>query len=751
MRKLMWLTIGFSAGIAAAVWIIGQEYLWLFTALFLFMSLILGFVHSPSVKRKIIAFCMAGAAVGMCWFQIYMQSHLTKAKACDGKTVALEITVSDYGRQYENGSSATGKFNLNGTDYEATLFIEEREELTPGDVVSAEFYLRHTGYGSSLSSTYHQGDGINLVAYSTGNSYVYHKDSKTLMHMVAKLRHTLENTLTQVFPEDTAGFAKALLLGDSSGLSKADDNSFQNSGIRHIIAVSGLHISILFSFLTYIFLNRRYLNALIGIPVLVLFSALAGFTPSVVRACVMQALLIISYLVDSEYDPPTALSFAVLLILGINPLAITSVSFQLSVGCVVGIFLFSSKIHGYITSRKWLGKFSGKDRKAKLKRWAASSVSISLSAMVLTTPISAYYFGTVCTVGVITNLLTLWAVTYIFCGIIISLVVGFLYLPFAQILAWLVSWLMRYVLVISGLISRIPYSTISADSSYIVVWLLFAYVMLIVMLCSKTKKPILLTGCILCGLIFSVLLFWLEARQDQFRMTVLDVGQGQCIILQSGEGCYIVDCGGTSCEGAADMAAQTLRTQGIHQVDGLIVTHYDKDHVGGVVSLMSQVSVERLYLPDVEPEAPLRLELETEFYDKIQWVNRKQYLSFGFAEMTLIPGLSEANSNNSSTSILFQTEDCDILITGDLQAEGERHLISSMRLPEVEILVAGHHGADDSTGLQLLNTVKPSAVAISVGKDNNFGHPSAQTLHRFELFGCRVWRTDLNGTVIFRG
>jgi competence protein ComEC len=143
------------------------------------------------------------------------------------------------------------------------------------------------------------------------------------------------------FPADTAAFAKALLLGDSSGLNYELDTAFKLSGIRHIIAVSGLHVSILFSLMYILAGKRKVLTALLGIPVLFLFAAVAGFSPSIVRACVMQVLMIVAMLLDKEYDPPTALSFAVLLMLAVNPSAVTSVSLQLSVGCMMGIFMFS--------------------------------------------------------------------------------------------------------------------------------------------------------------------------------------------------------------------------------------------------------------------------------------------------------------------------------------------------------------------------------------------------------------------------
>lgn len=602
-----------------------------------------------------------------------------------------------------------------------------------------------------MSPTYHQGAGIPLLAYLEDELYTYHSRADSFRYFAVEFRQRLYTLLDQIFPADTAGFARALLLGDSSKLSEGEDNAFQNSGIRHIIAVSGLHVSILFTFVYQTVGKRGWLTAMIGLPVLFLFAAVAGFTPSVIRACVMQGLMILAMVFHKEYDPPTALAFAVLVILGINPMALTSVSFQLSVGCVLGIFLFSARLHKYILFRKWMGSVSGKSLCSRLKRWFAQSVSVSVSAISLTTPISAYYFGAVSALSVVTNLLTLWAVSYIFCGIIISCIAGFVFLPAGSLIAWAVSWLMRYVQLTARLIAAIPYSMVSADNTYIVFWLLLCYALVIVTLCIREKRPILLLGCM--GLAFCASLFfsWMEQRQEHYRMTVLDVGQGQCILLQSGDDCYVVDCGGDSGDGAADLAVHTLRTQGISQIDGLILTHFDKDHAGGALSLMSQIQVDTLFLPDADPEEQLRMDLEARYEDRIDWVRHSTYFQCGEAYVSIYPAELGSTGNNSSLSILFQAENCDILITGDLNTSGEQILLDSVRLPDIEILLAGHHGADNSTSFYLLDALRPDAVVISVGKDNTYGHPSSETLGRLELFDCKVWRTDLNGTVIFRG
>ena len=750
MRKLMWFVLGYALGIAGAIWILGRSWQLVVAAILLLLSLGLGLIYAPGLYRKITSYIVAGAAIALLCFFIFDSYHIDKARALDGQEIEVDILVLDYGTVSNDRSYAVGEISLGSTTHKLIFFTNEEMDLCPGDRVCGEFYLSYSGHKAEGGTSYF-GEGIYLKAYAIGDCYLRFEKEISFNIIAAKLRHSLTIRIDDIFPDDVKGFARALLLGDSSGLSKAENNNFQNSGIRHIIAVSGLHISILFSFVHEFLGKRKYMTAIIGIPVLILFAALAGFTPSAVRACIMQILMIGSMLLNKQYDPPTSLAFAVLVILGVDPLAMTSIGFQLSVASVLGIFLFSSKINRYITSREWLGKFSGKGRKARLKRMFASSASTSLSAMVFTIPLSAYYFGTVCTIGVISNLLTLWAVTYIFCGLIISIILSLVFAPLGVGAGWVLAWLMRYVLWISGLLAFIPFSVVSAENWYIVTFLGFSYLLVFIMLFSKEKKVALLVGCLAFSFTVSMLLSILESKQDYFTMTVLDVGQGQCILLQSGDQCYIVDCGGTSAEGSADLAARTLRTQGIGRVDGLILTHYDHDHAGGVESLLSQITVDRLYLPNTETEETVFLWLQENYYEKIEWVDRKSYLYLEHAIITLIPPESSAVDNNACTSILFQAENCDILITGDLQAKGEAHLIRSVNLPEVEILVAGHHGADDSTTMALLKEVNPATVVISVGEENNFGHPHISLLHRLEIFGCKVWRTDENGTITFRG
>ena len=241
-----------------------------------------------------------------------------------------------------------------------------------------------------------------------------------------------------------------------------------------------------------------------------------------------------------------------------------------------------------------------------VKRWFAASVSVTLSAIALTTPLSAYYFGAVSLVGVVTNLLTLWAVSLIFYGIILTCVLGWLFPSAAVTAAKLVSWLIRYVMGAASLLAELPCAALYTRSIYIVLWLAFFYLLLTVFLLLKNRKPGLFAICAVLTLILSIGASWLEPRTDDLRMTVRDVGQGQSIILQSDGKIYVVDCGGDYDSDAADLTAETLLSQGVDHIDGLILTHFDRDHAGGALNLLSRIRVDNVYIPDASDEGEVR-------------------------------------------------------------------------------------------------------------------------------------------------
>lgn len=747
MRKLMWFTIGFTAACAIGAYLLSGYWLLLLIPICL---VLLGIAFCISTDRGRLCRCLLiGCITGLLWNWGYDCIHLSPARSHHERAEIISIEVTDYSISTDIGIIADGRVELEGQSYKTRFYVNEALQLSPGDQVEGGFLLRYTG--DVEDGTYHRGSGIFLLAYPKGEIHIVSSPAVPKQYFPAVLRKSILSLLETMFPEDTREFAKALLVGETSGLSYEADTILKVSGIRHVVAVSGLHVSVLFALVYLMCGKHRFFTAFIGLPVLLLFAAVAGFSPSILRACIMQALVIIALLFNKEYDPPTALAFAVLVILSCNPSAITSVSLQLSAGCMIGIFLFSTPIQEYLLQPKRLGKAKGKSLKAGLTRWFAGSVSVTLGAMITTTPLCAAYFGMVSLGGVFTNLLTLWVISFVFYGLMAACVLGAVWLPLGSGVAWIISWPIRFVLKVATMISRVPVSAVYTCSIYIVIWLVLCYVLLMVFKKSKKKHPIVLAGCMVVGLVAALLLSWIEPRLDDYRVTAVDVGQGQCLLFQTDGKTYMVDCGGDSDDIAADRAAQLLLSQGFFRLDGIIVTHYDADHAGGVANLMHRIPTDALYLPIVTEENELRDQLVTEFSEKIIWVEQTQELLFDEGKMTIIPSTNRHDANESSLCVLFQKPDCDILVTGDRSMEGEMELMNTVALPDLEILVAGHHGSKTSTSWELLNATRPEIVLISVGEDNSYGHPSWETLERLNLFDCLVYRTDLEGTLIFRG
>lgn len=749
MRKLMWFSAGFCGACILNAYFYMVIPLWLGVCIGA-CSLAGFFLFHGYKAAKIVALLVFSFCVGICWFCLYDSVHLTDARALDGKTQNAQIELTDYSRTNSYGSTAEGKITVNGKDYQVVAYLDDEKQLMPGTVLEGTFRFRFTSEGGLKEATYHRSEGVYLLAYQQGNLVISEEKEASVFRYPAVLRRMITQRIDELFPEDAAAFAKALLVGDRSGIDYEMNTAFKVSGISHIIAVSGLHVTILFTLLHTVFLKRRVLSTLVGIPVLILFAAVAGFSPSVTRACIMQCLMLLATLLNREYDPPTALGVAALAMIVVNPMVVISISFQLSVGCMIGIFLFSHRIHDWILDDKRLGSAKGKSVIARLKRWFAGSISISLSASVITIPLVAVYFGTVSLVSLVTNLLVVWLVSYIFYGIIFCILLSLVFMQLSAVAAAVVTYLIYFVLSTAKLISKFPFAAVYTQSQYIVIWLVFTYLMLAVFLCIKKKPVLLMFCCTTLTLCASLMAAWIEPLLDECRVTVLDVGQGQCVLLQSDGRSFLVDCGGDSATKSADLAAETLLSQGISRLDGIIVTHFDADHAGGIAYLLTRIQADTVFLPDILDENAVGLEIESHSNSKPVYVKEDLLLTFGQSNLTLFASDSRNMGNESSMCVLFQTQNCDILLTGDRGTLGEMLLLHKTQLPKLEVLIAGHHGSASSTGDKLLMQTVPEYVLISVGRNNRYGHPAESLLERLQKYDAKIYRTDQNGTIIFR-
>ena len=269
------------------------------------------------------------------------------------------------------------------------------------------------------------------------------------------------------------------------------------------------------------------------------------------------------------------------------------------------------------------------------------------------------------------------------------------------------------------------------------------------------KRWIIPTCCGVSALCLAMLLnawsFWWGSGA----VTVLNVGQGQSVLVRSGRFLCLVDCGGDSYDNAGDIAADFLGDYGVGRLDLLVLTHFHADHANGVTELLKRVQVDTLAIPPATgEEEPLRDEILSvaEVRDvEVLEVGEDTLLTLDDDRtIQLYAPLGAGETNEAGLTCLISTGDFDTLITGDMGADVEQQLLAHTDLPDLEVLVAGHHGSKSSTSEQLLAATAPDYAFLSVGEHNTYGHPAQETLERLAAAGCRIYRTDLQGTITLR-
>ena len=735
MRRIVYLALGFAAACGLSLYSDRWEIRLIGTGLVLLLGILAE--RKPGAVRRFLV-SLLGCALGFAWFGGYTAHYVHPISDLDGKTIECSIRVSDYSRETDYGSAVDGTIQVEENTYRVMVYLKQVREVKPGDIMSGLFRLRVTAQTGEDPSSYYQGKGVFLLAYQKDELRLSSEEC-ALRDVPAIIRYRIQGILETYIPSDCVAFAKALLLGDTSRLSYSVDTDLKISGIRHVVAVSGLHISIFFAIISTITFRKRFLTALVGMPLLILFAAVAGFTPSVTRACIMCGLMLVAQLLNKEYDGPSALSFAVLIMLAVNPYCIGSVSFQLSVASVAGIFLFAPGIREKLTA----GLKNKKGKQYGLLRKLAAGVSVTIGAQILTIPLCAYYFGVVSLVGVFTNLLVLWTVSLTFCLLVAVCVLALVCLPLAVIAGSVAGVLIRYVLTAAKIMAAFPWAAVYTVSPYVTIWLFFAYCLLLIYLVCR-KMAGAFTCCTILSLCLALTASWLEPCSSDVRFTVLDVGQGQCLIMQSGGRVYVVDCGGDSDTRSADAAAEALLSQGYSHIDGLILTHTDRDHAGGAENLLSRIRTDLLILPRQAEKIVVPKDTQ------VVIAEQNLEITDGSGRISIFAPVFHGEENEMSLCVLFDTEKCDILITGDRNAFGERSLLRHADIPNVDVLIAGHHGSKYSSCQELLEATRPQIVCISVGADNSYGHPAQEVLDRLSSFGCTVYRTDQQGTITIR-
>ncbi len=734
LRKLMWFGIGFA--IAASVLVYG------FGGVFWPLALAAVPIIPLLFWRKrptFLLFLLAGLCLGTVYTSFRSTLLHGKAATLCGGQKTFTATVKEYPRETKYGGSVLVKLHESGLA--AVLYATEVPSLRPGDTLTATGEFQKTPYHPSESDDlYYESVGVALTGRIEEFSSVAATEHPSLLYTMARWNLSLQERVKEIFPASSEGFFTALITGQRSGIDYARKNQMVLCGVYHAVSISGMHVSILMGMVLLLCRNRRKLCALLGIPTLFLFFLLSGGSSATARAACMYLVLLLAGLVHREYDSLTAMAAALILLLLENPYAIAQWGLQLSFLSTAGILVLCPRILHSYRNRRPKGKVA-----CAICDILVPPLALTLSATTFSLPVMALNFGVVSLTAFMTNLLTLWAVSASFLLGILTVILSFLIPTIATFLGGILHWFYVWICLVLDVFSALPLTAADQSQPILLLWC-FLWQILILLWALGHNSWKRSAICAIASFVFAIALTALPAEKEFF--TMLNVGQGQCLVLHTEGKTYLIDCGGSG-EETGEIAARYLRQKGIFHIDGIFLTHFDADHTEGLPQLLSRISATALYHP-LPAEEDVAILDTLDNIVPLRPITEAAELALCESTLRVYPiGEAKEGKNVSGLCILASGEKCDILITGDLPTERELELLAQYDLPDLEILVAGHHGSRYSTSRALLDILKPEVAFISVG-ENSYGHPHDDTLSRLQSLGAEVYTTLDNGNLTIR-
>ncbi len=640
-------------------------------------------------------------------------------------------------------------------------------------------YRRHMAFQKVWGSAFVRGETLVREEGASGSSAA---------RMVTRLRQHIGALIAERSHGEATAVLKALVIGDSSGITPELREVFSRAGIAHLLSISGLHIGVVAAaafFMARGLLARcrpllwraavRKTSALFAILPVLAYGVVAGMPPATARSVIMVLAALAALMVEREQDTLNALALAALIMLVLDPPILFAASFQLSFAAV-GAIVLGGTLPGF--SRAGRG---GQVQRGAIK--AAGLVWVSLVATLATTPLTLRYFHQLQLLGPLTNLFfipvlgalvvvtMLAAVTLILCGITPALhLVGVC----DAITGWCIDAARRVAALPFAALETVWPSLIEMAALYL---LLGAGLWLLRQWRGGARRGPALRHASMVALVAALVLvadvsYWVRARYffPELRVTVLDVGQGSATLLEfPGGETALVDGGGfgegTGFDTGALIVDPLLRSRKILTLDTLILTHANSDHLGGLPHLASHFQVRTLLTNGESDGSPT--------YERLMAIAREKEIATpalsevprvwtaGGAQLAVLYPPADfkirkvrerwRDLNNNSLVLQVRLGQDRLLLPGDIHAPAETELVA-LRGSELasNVLLAPHHGSRTSSSAALLEAVKPREVICSVGWQNRYRFPHAEVLERYRQREARIWRTDLQGAIEIR-
>lgn len=656
------------------------------------------------------------------------------------------------------------------------VFLKKEEDLKPGMKILVKGTLKRVeepaNPGGFDSQHYYACRHIyyfmkNAVVRKKTESYSGYR--QLLLHVKEKCRQIL----TAAAGEDAPLFC-AMVLGDKQDLEPEMRMRYQLAGIVHILAISGLHISILGMGL-YNLLKKIGLGiwpaGIFSLGVMLQYGIMTGGSVSTMRAVTMFLIAMGARITGRIYDMMTALSVTAMMILLESPAYLLDSGFLLSFGCVLGIGVAAEKICALAGAEK---------------KWTKALVS-SMALQLVTLPVMLKFFGEVSLAGFFLNLLVLPSVGFVLIGGMAALLLGIFCIPAAKLAILSARGLLLFYEYLCSLAGKLRWSTWIGGEPEI--WQILVYYGILITVLfigqyvkiqirkekessqrkersGEQEKAVRWKLCTLrmaAGALLTARILVLGFHPSgKLKVTCLDVGQGDGILVETPDNHHFLIDGGSSSQ--SDLGRYcllpALKSQGISYLDGLFISHTDKDHISGAKELLeymgnglTTIRAGYLVLPSwaEKPEAWEELsDAAQKAGIKIVTGKKGDELHCGLVSFSILwPEKNATGKDVNEEAMVMELSfgEFQMLFTGDIGADTEKKLLASGILKDVDCLKVGHHGSRYSTTEAFLEKIKPELAIISCSSTNTYGHPSPETVERLEAAGSQVEYTMKNGAI----
>ncbi len=529
-------------------------------------------------KGRFFKFMLVGFIIGALSFEAHnlLNDEINLAKS----EQEFQATLLENEVRYDDYSSAVCNATIDGESFKTKVYFENSgDELRISDKISGDgyVYIPYSKEGFDRLN-YYKSEGINVLI-SAENIELIYTEEFSFWRFLDDLRINMSETITNVFGENS-GFVKALTMGDKEELSTKFSIDVNKIGISHVLVVSGMHIAFLGAICLKI--AGKGFGFYVSLVVITLFALTIGLSPSVIRACVMQYIMILAWFLSKEYSSKNALSLAFIGLMILNPYIIFDVGFVLSFLSSFAIIFVLPSIYSSI-----------KCENRKINKWLLEPMSLYISVFLVTFIPIVYYFDVVSTMTFLSNLIILPLIVILFPICIITILFGAINIQFGRIIAILPNVLIELIEWIITKLAEFEYALSRPIITDICVFLIIAICLFGAIKFDLFKKTTIFVAFLT---IIGYSFYLSVGYADTYKINIFSVGDGQTILIDSKDEIILIDIGSTSYKNPSEIVENYAFTYGIEEIDHLIITSIDNSHIKNINSL--NIPVKNLVIPE---------------------------------------------------------------------------------------------------------------------------------------------------------